>query len=59
MRIRLLSEKIRGQCDDVPDISAVMYLSVIGPQLIVKDTSTCVRQEIRPCLTRINYVATT
>lgn len=51
MRIRLFSQEIRGQCDDVPDISAVMYSSVIVPQLIVKATNTCVCQEIRPCLT--------
>lgn len=31
IRIRLLSKEIRGQCDDVPDISTVMYSSVMVP----------------------------
>lgn len=42
-RIKLLSEEIRGQCADVPDISAVMCSSLMVPQFIVKATSARVR----------------
>lgn len=36
--VKLLSEEIRGQCADVPDISAVTCSSLMVPQLIVKAT---------------------